>query len=223
MRHNYKLMRIKNVFILTFLLMIVHVKQYGHDIVTNWKLAKQSEDIEISYRNVKVGDTLKTRQMRMTFTVSSDTETLIDMFKDSEKLSAWTAGAEKCKVLNDETDSTWMTYTLYNIPWPFEQKDLITRYNLIETESATIINLSSVPQLLPSYEGVSRLEKFEGYWKFTELSNGNTEVEFVTISFTKPIVPRFIQDPIIQRVLINSVNELKSIVKQQYLAEANKL
>lgn len=118
-------MMIKNVFLLTFLLIVVHVNQYGHEIVSNWKLAKQSEDIEISYRNVKVGETLKTRKMRMTFTVSSDTENLIEMFKDSEKLSAWTAGAEKCKVLNDETDSTWMTYTLYNIPWPFATKTMI--------------------------------------------------------------------------------------------------
>ena len=207
-------------------MLIVLLAQYNgycQEILSNWKLAKQSEDITISYRNVKVGDTLKTRQMRMTFTVRSDKETLISMFKDSEKLSAWTTGAEKCEVLNIETDSTWTTYTLYDIPWPFKQKDLVAKDELSETASATIINLSSEPRQLPLYQGVSRLEKFEGHWKFTELINGDTKVEFVTISFTKPVVPRFIQDPIIQGILIDSVNELKDLAKQQQLAQAEKI
>lgn len=213
-------MKMKSVFLIVILIILVHVKQYGQDIVTNWKLVKQSENIDISYRNVKVGDTLETRQMKMTFSVSSDTKTLINLFKDSEKLSAWTAGAEKCTVLMGESDTAWMTYTLYNIPWPFEKKDLITKYVLTETDEATVLNLRSAPQQLPIYQNVSRLENFEACWKFTELGNGITEVEFVSISFTKPLVPRFIQDPIIQGILIDSIKELKKLAKQQCYAQA---
>ncbi len=124
------------------LVLLAHYNNYGQEILSNWKLAKQSEDIIISHRNVKVGDTLKTRQMKMPFIVGFDTETLIAMFKDSEKLSAWTAGAEKCEVLNDETDNTWMTCTLFDNPWPFKQKDLVTKHDLTETGSATIIQLN---------------------------------------------------------------------------------
>jgi len=216
-------MKIKNVFLLTLLLVFVQTEHYGHDIVTNWKLAKQFEDIEISYRSIKVGDTLKTRQMKMTFMVSSNTEMLITMFKDSDKLTAWTAGAEECRILNDETDTSWMSYTLYNILWPFDQRDMITRYDLTETSSVTLLNLTSVPTQLPNYQGVSRLDKFEAYWTFTDLGNGTTEVEFISISLGKSIIPRFIKDPIIQGVFIDSVNELKSLLQQEDIAEVHKL
>ncbi|MFK5855458.1 MAG: hypothetical protein QM503_04955 [Bacteroidota bacterium] len=213
-------MKLKKKFVLVLLLILASIKQYGHDIETNWKLAKQSDDIEISYRNVTVGDTLETRQMKITFVVSSDTETILEMFKDSEKLSVWTIGTEECKVLAYKTDNLWMTYTLYNIPWPFNQRDLVTKYELIKRDSITLMKLTSVPHQLPLYHGISRLDKFEGSWIFTNLSNGTTKVEFISLSFAKPIIPRFIKDPIIQSMFIDSVVELKHLLKQQDIAKA---
>jgi len=216
-------MGINKVFLLLSLALLVHSNHYGQEILTNWKLEKQSEDIKISYRKVLVGDTFKTRQIKMTFMVSSDSKSVIALFKDSEKLTTWTAGAEKCRVLNDEAENSWIIYTLYDIPWPFEQRDLVTKCHLKENDSVTIIHLTSVPQQIPYYQGVSREEKFEGQWKFTELNNGNTEVEFTSISFTKSAVPRFIQDPFVQGILIESANELKSLAKQQYYAQISRL
>ena len=212
-------MGIKKVFFLLLLALLVHSNHYGQEILTNWKLERQSEDIKISYRKVLVGDTFKTRQIKMTYTDSSDSESITALFKDSEKLTPWSAGAEKCKVLKDETDSSWIIYTLYGIPWPFDQKDLVTKCHLKKNGSVTIIHLTSAPQEMPYNQRVPREEKFEGQWKFTELSNGNTDVEFTSIAFTKSAVPRFIQDPIVQGILIDSANELKSLANQKYYAQ----
>ncbi|MDA3905422.1 MAG: hypothetical protein PF484_05030 [Bacteroidales bacterium] len=196
------------------LFLFVHNLANSHEILSDWKLAKKSGDIELSYRRIEVGDTLTTRQMQISFFVDSEPKKIIKMFKDADKLTTWSAGIKKCEILQNE-EARWTTYSLYNIPWPFEQKDLITEYQMVESSPTITLFMNAKPNQLPYYEDISRVEKYEGYWTFVPLENGKTRVEFYTVAFTKPKVPRFIQDPIIQSVLIDSINKLKTALAQQ--------
>ena len=67
------------------------------------------------------------------------------------------------------------------------------------------------PDFSPHLENIKRVKNYEGRWVFKALENGQTKVEFYTISFTKPIFPRFIQDPIIQKIFIESINKLRNL------------
>jgi hypothetical protein len=201
-----------------FLILIASVllsfPSYSFEVLSNWKLAKQSDDISISYRFIEVNGMLKTRQMQISFQVESKPEQIIRMFKSADQLSAWAAGTKKCKILQAGS-SSWTTYSLYNIPWPFKQKDLITEYKLIKSDSIFTLLLKGKPNQLPYYKNISRIKQYEGSWLFIPLENGKTRVEFYSISFTKPVVPRMFQDPIIQDVFIDSINNLKTLLKEQ--------
>jgi hypothetical protein len=197
--------------VLLIAFLLFHPLLQSHEVLTNWKTAKKANGIELSYRKIKVGDTLTTRQMQISFYLESGPEQIINLFKDAENLSKWSAGIKKCEILQKE-ENTWTTYSLYDIPWPFEQKDLITEYKMINVGDKFSLYLTSKPKKLPYYQHISRIEKYEGYWKFTPLANGKTKVQFYSVAFSKPIVPRFIQDPIIQSVLINSISKLKTLL-----------
>ena len=184
---------------------------HTQEIVSSWKLAKKSDDIKISYRFVELGDTLETREMKISFSVKSTQQLLVSMFRESDNLAAWSAGIKKCKRLENSND-TWIMYNLYKIPWPFKEKDLITKYNMISTPTTTTLYMTSKPNKIPHYPTISRLEDYKGRWVLKTDSTGLTQVEFYSISFSKPVVPRFIQDPIIQRAFIESVNKLKALV-----------
>jgi hypothetical protein len=106
----------------------------SHEILSRWKPDKKSENIEISYRQIEVGDTLKTRQIRITFMVDAYPDQLIPMFKNSDHLTEWSAGTKKCEVIEDY-DTAWMTYSVYDIPWPFNKRDLVTEYKMVKTDS----------------------------------------------------------------------------------------
>jgi hypothetical protein len=186
----------------------------SHEILTEWKVAKRSGDIQVSYRYLMVGDTLKTREMRVSFPVEAEPDQIIKMFNDAEKFAAWSAGIEKCDILQ-MGDSSWIMYNLYDAPWPFKQRDLITEYKMEKSEDITKLIMTGKPDQLPQYDDIMRMKLYEGYWSFEPLQNGVTYVEFHTISFTGPLIPRFLQDPVLQNTFIRSMNKLKELLQEQ--------
>jgi hypothetical protein len=183
----------------------------SHEILTKWKVARKSGDIQVSYRYIMVGDTLKTREMRVSFSIDADTDSILKMFKDSDNFAAWSAGIEKCEILEMDT-SSWLMYNLYDAPWPFKQRDLITEYKMVKSSSVTKLIMTGKPEQLPVYEDIMRMKLYEGYWSFQSMKNGLTHVEFHTISFTGPLIPRFLQDPVLQKTFIRSMNKLKALL-----------
>lgn len=201
----------KSFLILAAILLLAHMGN-SQVVLTDWELARQSGDINISYRDVEVGDTLKTREMCLSFFVESSPDRIIPMFKEADKLTHWSAGTKKCKILR-ENSRTWLTYSKYDFPWPFKQEDLVTEYEMEKTDSLiTLFYKSGNPEKLPYYQGVSVSEKYKGHWSFATLGNGKTKVEFHSIALFKSSIPKFIQDPIVQDILIESINNLKTLL-----------
>lgn len=179
-------------------------------ILSDWETKKRSDAIKLQYRWVLIGDTLETRQTRAILHITAPEKEIIEHLKDGHKLKKWMAGSKKCEVY-PISDNEWVTYTLFNIPKPFPQKDLITKYTVHGQRGKTEIKITSAPGFLPKNNGISRLEHYEGAWTFTPVSTHTMKVVFSTTTFSKPVLPRFIQDPIIQRVLMQSFENLKNL------------
>ncbi|MFB6340626.1 hypothetical protein ACE1ET_02835 [Saccharicrinis sp. FJH62] len=177
-------------------------------ILSEWKTDKTSDGISISYRWVTVGDTLKTREMKTALHIHASPEAILKQFKSDEKLSKWTAGSRNCSVLQSSEDE-WITYTLYDMPWPFTSNDLVTLYRKTIHNKITRIFIESTPDYIPEKADTERMEHYRGHWDLIPEPDGSTRVEFCTTSFTKPVFPRFIQDPILQEIMIDSMIKLK--------------
>ena len=186
----------------------------AHQVISGWELSKESDQIEISYRNLNIGDTLETREMKISFYVDASPSNLIPMFKNAEYMKTWSARTNSCEIIQSDSN-TWTTYSLLNIPWPFQKKDLITEYHLIESESSVTISMKGKPDHAPYFKDISRIERYEGEWSFISHKNGKTKVELTTIYFDKSNIPRYIKDPIVQRVFIDSIDNLKELLAQQ--------
>lgn len=207
-------MRTIKITICLFLSLLISHGAIAHQVISGWKLSKESDQIEISYRYLNISDTLKTREMRISFYVDASPNSLIPMFKDAGKMKAWSARTKSCEIIQSDSN-TWTTYSLLSIPWPFQKKDLVTEYHLINADSSIKILMKGIPDHVPYFEDISRIEKYEGEWSFIPLKNGKTKVELTTIYFSKSNIPKYIKDPIIQSVFIDSINNLKELLAQQ--------
>lgn len=179
-----------------------------YEVLTEWELDRTSSNIEISYRYLMVADTFKTREIRIAFFVDAEPEDLIPMFNNAANFSSWSAGLEACEMINYDT-SQWILYNRYDVPWPFKQQDVVTRYTIEQTDSVTTLHMIGTPEYYPRLEDVVRIDKYEGYWQFVHTGDNRTYVEFHTIAFSKPIAPRFIQDRVVQNTFIKSIKQLK--------------
>ncbi len=178
---------------------------------SEWELARSENDVSIYYRWITT-DSMKTREMRAQLSIHAGTEKILAQFNNADNYHLWAAGIKECSI-REISDSSWLTYTLMNYPWPFKQKDLVTFHRVFRKENTTILSILAEPQSFAEKPGVERMQNYTGEWWFVASENGDTAVEYRVISFTKPVFPRFIQDPVIQKIFIDSLNDLKKLAE----------
>lgn len=180
---------------------------------TDWNLARKSDDISLFYRWIQADEGIKTREMKVEFTIDAGIEEILEQFSSEKNYMKWAAGIKECTI-ESLNDSVWYTYTLMNYPWPLKKKDLVTKHVIHKQGHTTIIQIEASPNRTAKADGIERLEKYNGSWQLTTNIDGSTSLDYRVISFQKPILPRKIQDPLIQRISIHSLNELRRLAEE---------
>lgn len=179
-----------------------------YSVLSPWETEKQSNDILLQYRWINYYDTMKIRQVRIELFIEAEIPDILSYFTQAETFSLWAAGVKRCTI-DSLNPQEWVTYTELDIPWPFEQKSMESKYQMINVSDSVILNITSNSDHIPECIGVSRSGTYYGQWVFKGIEKYKTYVEFYTIALDKPVLPRFIQDPVVQQVLFNSVYKLK--------------
>ena len=185
-----------------FLILLVNNCSYAGE-TSNWRTARETEQLKLQYRWI---DSIDTREVRILFSVKANHNQIINCIRAPRLVKRWTVGVKDYRIYDMNPDR-WIAYSLYNIPKPFAAQDLITRYEIVNESSEVKITITALPDYLEPISGVNRQQNYSGKWILKETQNGITQIQFYSISYTKPLVPRFMQDPITQRVLIRSFEE----------------
>ena len=181
----------------------MHTPATGNKVLSKWTTERKSDKVELQYRWVLAGDTLKTREVRAIFTVNAPHTIIIDNIRDPGRARQWNEGVKEFKIY-PKSETEWFAYSLYKIPYPFTPQDLVTHYSVETGTDQTIIKINAEPCFVAKKAGVERQQNYDGRWVLGRTTDGKTRVEFYSVSYSKPVFPRFIQDPVIQRLLVNS-------------------
>lgn len=204
--------------ILIFLLCSLSYPLFGQQILSDWETARKSETVELQYRWISVGDTLETRELRAIFNVDAPIAAIVKSINTENDFQNWSVGVKHCKKI-EQTNNGWIMYSLFDIPRPFAQQDFIAKYTVEEIGKKTIIKIEALPEYRPQVKGVVRMNNYSGFWILEDMGCNNTHVKFHSTSFTKPVLPRFIQDPILQRMLIDSFETLIKLSENEVIAK----
>lgn len=188
--------------------------------VTKWEPIKQDRGVTLSSRWIAFGDTLRTREIALHFVVQANMDRVLVHLTDPDKMKAWNDGLRSLELLS-QNGSTWITHSVYDIPYPFAQQDLVVKNALIQEEHKTIILLSALPGYIKPLKNVTRQQLYFGKWELITPNSTTTEVKFSALSFSKSNIPRFIRDPIIQNKLLNSFSRLKELSSDKATAVAD--
>ncbi len=178
---------------------------------SKWKTARETGQLKLQYRWI---DSIDTRELRIMFTVNANHNQIKNCIREPDLAKQWAVGVKDYRIY-DLTSDKWIAYCLYNIPEPFATQDLVTRYEIVNESPEIMIKITAQPDYLDLVPGVSRQQNYSGKWILKETVNGTTQIQFYSISFMKPILPRFLQDLITQRMLIQSFEKFIMLTENE--------
>jgi hypothetical protein len=181
------------------------------EIYAEWRLKKESEDIQIYTRWIDTGENRMARQMHAVMKVDASLDACVMALTDDRQVKDWLNRAKEYYHF-DETDSRhWYAYTQFKIPWPLNNQDLVT-YNSLEQDKNTLavnVTIEGSPERISEVEGVSRMVHFEGRWHFVPQADGTVQIDYYIFTKAKPILPRWIIDPIVEHGLWSTFYEMR--------------
>lgn len=183
---------------------------------TPWEEVRNKHDIRIYSQWITLYDGYKTRRLKGNFRVNLPLPDIIQYLKDGKHITDWMNGAENSYTL-EEGENEWISYAQFNIPWPFDDQDLLCHHQVVSYPQKGInyIYMKSEPKRLPVKKGINRMDHFAGHWKLTPLSANMTKIEYAAYSKSEPLVARWIQDPIVLNSFWTSLDNLANELNNQ--------
>ncbi|NOX84478.1 MAG: START domain-containing protein [Chlorobi bacterium] len=148
-----------------------------------WKLAKVKDGIKV-YTRIPEGVRLK--EYKAETIVEATPERVLEVLTDADRYSEWMSGIKETKRLKKEGDSAFYIYALLSLPWPFDDRDEVSRSVVMKDTipGGYFMPIRLVSGLVPEKKGIVRMTNGKGYWLIEPLPDGKTR-----------IIHQFIGDP----------------------------
>ncbi len=181
-----------------------------------WEEVRNNSGVITYVRWQHHNDGSRTRERKGDMKVDCSLEKTVEVLTDPAETKKWMSGVSENYVLSKSNPSEWFTYTLYSIPWPFSNRDLVSSFALRKDpgNKTVIINIISRADHIPPKQGIERLKDYNATWTITETSHHKVQIEFSAMSNTPPMFPRYIQDPIIEKMFHNNLVRLRELLSQ---------
>lgn len=169
------------------------------------------ENVVIHERPTTNSYGLAVREIKVSFTAHSPQMAVVSMLRDAGKGMEWNLGASAYEV-HEGSDSDWLTYIAYDLPWPLNDHDAVLQHSIIDHKDFVEVLLESVDGRLPVKEGMDRMQQVQGKWTVRQISHGLCEISYQVSS--KPTnMPRLIVDPIVHYQMVRSMSALRELLE----------
>ncbi len=181
---------------------------------SSWELMENSEGVKIYFRWIDLPDKVRVRERKAEILVHCSLQRTLEAVTNEKEIPVWMSGIKKLSILHRENSVKWYTYSLYGLPWPFNDRELIT-LNSVSTnpkKDKILLNMHSSDESYPAAKGVERLTHYKASWELSEIKPGLVKMTFIGRSEDPPAFPRCIQDPVIKRVFFKNMVNLRQLL-----------
>jgi hypothetical protein len=196
------------------------VKATGRVGSTAWEEVSKVESITIFDRWVSVNDDKFIERMGVV-NVNIPADKVFTSLSDANFTTQWMKGVLVNKVINKEANS-WEVYSLYNIPWPFEKRELYSLYQTVKlTTGCYEISIQSIDDRKPS-PNHQLLTNYRAQWLIKPINSDSSQITLVTFAAIPPMIPERIQYPILLSVFKGNLVRLKTLLEERHIENTNK-
>jgi hypothetical protein len=153
------------------------------------------------------------KERKAEMVINGDMSSVLGILSDPSQTKLWMENVSDSYLIKKESDKIWSSYTYFSLPWPFENRDLVSVSSLKSYDSGTaIIEMTSIEGILPVNENATRLTNYRATWKIADLGNGQVYISFSAMTATPPQYPRFVIDPVVRGAFLRNLIKLRLIL-----------
>lgn len=181
-----------------------------------WELTDDEDGIKFYVRWVPLNSFTEVRERKVEILAHTRLDKALGMVADIDKARLWMSGIKRASLLQRDNNNQWYSHVLYGLPWPFNDREMITlcRMNRGAGQSKITISMESVEHSYPQAKGVERLTNYKASWEIVEINHNLVKMTFIALSGDPPAFPRVIQDPVIKRVFMGNMRTLKDLLEK---------
>lgn len=137
-------------------------------------------------------------------------------FKDPENYKKWVYGALDTQLLETVKPNELIFRGVFQIPWPFENRELISRVLISESDSPASLTatLSHAPTQLPISSGLVRVDHFESIWNVSQDSEDAVRMSIDMYVEPGGKLPPFIVNLVLSRIQLWSIKNLRQRISE---------
>ena len=156
------------------LLVISAFTPAGRLTTTEWKLAKDKDNIKVFTRQ---SEGSKIKEFKTIITVTATMQALVNLIENANSYPNWQANIGTAKILKQANEATQYIYYTTDVPWPVTNRDAVLCSEKVTGTNGTIIyNLLSKPDYVEEKKDFIRIKNAKGMWRLTPKENNKIEV-----------------------------------------------
>jgi hypothetical protein len=178
----------------------------------SWSICKDKNGIQIYTRWIRTSPHEKTRQVKGIVTLRAAREQIARLITNEKQAREWMVFLDELNYYKDRHNpAQWYAYGRINALGSIVCFDVVTNNHIVTDtmENQTVITMNGMPGYLPLKEGVHRITGLSSSWNLTDIAPQMTRIEFILQSDMKPVVPTWITDPFVSRLLISTLEKLR--------------
>lgn len=141
----------------------------------SWKFIKEVSGIKI-YTRDEVNSPLKS--FKGEITIKANPEKVCLIIGNARNVDWWDKNIIELKVLDFIENKSARYYLVYDVPWPFSQRDLVleSRISIDPLTGDRIVSSKPLLNTIPEKPGLVRIKKYWQKWTIQTMGNGYVHV-----------------------------------------------
>jgi len=188
-----------------------------------FELIKEGDSIMIWERWITHNEN-PVRELMADFTIKGGTSDKVRaLIKDEEKGLLWNNKTISYQVPEElASDSCWLVYIHYNVPWPIDDYDCALQYHFKEggtVSDTTVLTVQSAhSDLYPPSPKLNRITGMRGVWTLVPTGD-DLRVNYMVATDRSGKIPRWISDPLIRDNLFRTLQRFRDLLEAEDMAD----
>jgi hypothetical protein len=176
----------------------------------NWKFVKEKDGV-LLYTCQKPGNGLKL--FKGVAEIKAPTDKIFAKLENVNNTDWWTKDVTQIKILTYEKNKLAQYYLVYNLPWPFKNRDLCVNVTTTIDHSIGEYKLTAVPlsssKIAISNEFV-RINDYWQEWKVSPIDKNKSHVELEFYINPGTNLPNWLVNMVLSDSPINVINAMRN-------------